>query len=172
MKQLTLTQGFAVLLLGFACGCATSDVDPAAARAGRGYVDLYTVPKTDAWWKVDVFDPRRQGYKEFTAQFKAPAEDILRVQAKPGSHKARISFVNQAIEAPAEVEVEVREGMITPIKVTLEKGDTTYVRSVDDRARDIHRNKVSDYQQQRWKISAAAQPPVSYTPKSQTAYWK
>jgi hypothetical protein len=172
MKRVALVRWSAALLLGLACGCATPDVDPTAARAGRGYVDLYTVPKTEAWWKVDVFDPGRQGYKEFTAQFKAPGEGILRVEARPGSHKARISFVNQAIEAPAEVEVEVREGMITPIKVTLEQGDTSYVRAVDDRARDIHRNKVTDYQQQRWKISAAAQPPVPYTPKGQTAYWK
>ena len=80
--------------------------------------------------------------------------------------------MNQAIEAPAEVEVEVREGMITPVKVTVEQGDTTYVRVVDDRARDVHRNKVTDSQQQRWKISAAAQPPVPYTPKGQMAYWK
>jgi hypothetical protein len=172
MKRVAIARWLPALLLGFASGCATPDVDPTAARAGRGYVDLYTVPKTEAWWKVDVFDPRRQGYKEFTAQFKAPGEGILRVEARPGSHKARISFVNQAIEAPAEVEVEVRAGMITPVKVTLETGDSTYVRVVDDRARDVHRNKVTDYQQQRWKISAAAQSPVPYTPKGQTAYWK
>ena len=160
------------MLLGLACGCASLDVDPPAARTGRGYVDLYTVPRTESWWKVDVFDPRRQDYKEFTAQFKAPVADIFRVEARPGSHKARVSFVNQAIEAPAEVEVDVREGMITPVKVTLEKGDSTYVRVVGDRARDVHRNKVTDYQQQRWRISAVAEPPVAYTPKSQTAYWK
>jgi len=62
--------------------------------------------------------------------------------------------------------------MITPVKVTLETGDSTYVRVVDDRARDIHRNKVTINQQQRWKISAAALPPVPYTPKSQMGYWK
>src|ERR1019366_2787151 len=112
MKRVAVARWLPTLLLGLACGCATPDVDPTAARAGRGCVDLYIVPKTEAWWKVDVFDPKRQGYKEFTAQFKAPGEDILRVEARPGSHKARISFVNQAIEAPAEVEVEVREGMI------------------------------------------------------------
>jgi hypothetical protein len=172
MKQVAIVRWLAALLLGLACGCATPDVDPTTAQAGRGYVDLYTVPKTEVWWKVDVFDPGRQGYKEFTAQFKAPSEGILRVEARPGRHKARVSFVNQAIEAPAEVEVEVREGMITPVKVTLEQGDTTYVRVTEDRARDVHRNKVTDYQQQRWRISAAAQPLVPYTAKQDTAYWK
>ncbi len=172
MNPVTPAKWSAVLLLGLACGCATPDVNPPTAHAGYGYVDLYTVPKTEVWWKVDVFDPRRQGYKEFTAQFKAPGEGIFRVQAKPGSHQARISFVNQAIEAPAEVDVEVREGMITPVKVTLEQGGNTYVRVVEDRAKNIYRDKVTDYQQQRWKISAAGQPPVPYTPKSQMAYWK
>jgi hypothetical protein len=160
------------LLLGFVCGCATPDVNPPTARTGRGYVDLYTMPKSEVWWKVDVFDPGRQGYKEFTAQFKAPGEGIFRVEARPGRHKARISFVNQAIEAPAEIEVEVREGMITPVKVTLEQGDSTYVRIVEDRIKDVYRNKAKDYQQQRWKVSAVAEPWVPYTPKQNTVYWK
>jgi hypothetical protein len=162
----------AAALLFVAGGCATPDVNPAAAKAGRGYVDLYTVPKSAAWWKVDVFDPNRQSYKEFTAQFEAPADDIFRVQARPGRHKARISFVNQAIEAPAEIEVEVGEGMITPVKVTLEQGDKTYVRVVEDRAKVHYRNKVSDYSQTRVRISAEAQSPVPYTAKQNTAYWK
>ena len=101
---------------------------------------------------------------------------IFRIAARPGPHKARISFVNQAVEAPAEVEVEVREGMITPVQVKLDKGDTSYVRVVDDRARsgfrNASRNQVTDYSQQRWQISATAQPPVPYTPKENTAYWK
>ena len=172
MKRIVFARWLPAVLLGLAAGCATRDVNPPATRAGRGYVDLYTVPKTEAWWKVDVFDPRRQGYKEFSADFKAPAEGIFRVEARPGRYKARISFVNQAIEAPAEVEVEVREGLITPVQVTLNQGDSTYVRVVEDRVKNVYRNKATDYQQQRWRISALAQPPAPYTPKEQTAYWK
>jgi hypothetical protein len=172
IQHIAVARWLPVLLLGFASGCATPDVNPPAARVGRGYVDLYTVPKTEAWWKVDVFDPGRQSYKEFTAQFKAPGEGVFRIEARPGRHKARISFVNQAIEAPAEVEVEVREEMITPVQVTISQGDNTYVRIVGDKARDIHRNKVTDYQQQRWQISAVAQPFIPYTAKQNTAYWK
>jgi hypothetical protein len=163
-----------ILLL--ANGCASPDVNPQAPRPGRGYVDLYTQPKTNVWWKVDVFDSRKQDYKEFTAQFKAPEQAIFRVEARPGPHKARISFVNQAVEAPADIEVEVREGMITPVQVKLNPGDTTYVREVDDRARsgfrNAGRNQVTDYSQRRWLISAKAQPPVPYTPKENTGYWK
>jgi hypothetical protein len=172
MKEIAFARWLPAILLGLAAGCASRDVNPQATRAGRGYVDFYTVPKTDAWWKVDVFDPQRQDYKEVTAQFKAPAEGIFRVEARPGRRKARISFVNQAIEAPAEVEAEVREGMITPIQVTLKEGDSTFVRVVEDRARNVYRNKAVDYEQQRWRISAVAQSPVPYTPKEKTAYWK
>jgi hypothetical protein len=164
------------VILVFAGGCASPDVNPQAPRPDRGYVDLYTQPKTDAWWKVDVFDTRTESYKEFTAQFKAPGKAIFRVAARPGPHKARISFVNQAVEAPAEIEVEVRDGMITPVQVKLKKGDTSYVREVDDRVRagfrNAGRNQVTDYSQQRWLISATAQPPVPYTPKENTAYWQ
>jgi hypothetical protein len=160
------------LLLALVVGCASPDVNPAAPKAGRGYVDLYTVPRSAVWWKVDVYDPSRQDYKEFTAQFQAPGDDIFRVQARPGKHKARISFVNQAIEAPAEVEVDVREGMITPVEVKVEKGDTTNVRVVEDRAKNIYRNKVTDQTQTRWRISATAKPGIPYTTKQNTSYWK
>ncbi|HVM50538.1 MAG TPA: hypothetical protein VMU04_21105 [Candidatus Acidoferrum sp.] len=160
----------------FACGCAGPDVNPSSPHPGRGYVDLFTQPKKDVWWKVDVFDARQQGYKEFTAEFKAPGQEILRVQARPGVHKARISFVNQAIQAPAEVEVEVREGMITPVEVKLTEAGSSYVRDVEDRAvsgfRTAGRNKVTDYPQQVWQITATALPPIPYTPKENTTYWK
>ena len=163
-----------VLLLGN--GCASPDVNPQAPKPGRGYVDFLTQPKEDVWWKVDVFDSRKQDYKEFTTEFKAPGEGILRVEARPGPHKGRISFVNQAIEAPAEVEVEVREGMITPVEVKLSRGGSSYVRTVEDRARsgfnNAGRNEVTDSPQQLWQISAKALPPIPYMPKQNTGYWK
>lgn len=160
----------------FVCGCASPDVNPQVPRNDRGYVDIFTVPKEDVWWKVDVFDSGNKDYKEFTAQFKAPTDAIFRVEARPGGHKALISFVNHAVEAPAEGEVEVVAGMITPVQVTLEKGDKAFVRSVDDRARSgfttAGRNEVTDYSQTRWKITVKALPPIPYAPKESMNYWK
>jgi hypothetical protein len=163
-------------VLVLAAGCASPDVNPQATRPGRGYVDFFTQPREDVWWKVDVFDSRKQDYREFTTEFKTPGEGILRVEARPGPHKGRISFVNQAIEAPAELEIEVREGMITPVEVKVAKGGSSYVRSVEDRARSGFntggRNKVTDSQQQLWQITARALPPIPYIPKQNAAYWK
>jgi hypothetical protein len=157
-------------------GCASPDVNRQTPRPSRGYVDLFTQPRTDVWWKVDVYDSRKQDYREFTAQFKSPGQAIFRVEARPGSHRARISFVNQAVEAPAEVEVDVREGMITPVEVKLNKGGSSYVRVTEDRARSgfrtAGRNKVTDYPQQVWQISATALPPLPYSPKENAAYWR
>ena len=66
--------------------------------------------------------------------------------------------------------------MITPIQVKLDQGDTSYVRITGDRAhsglRNAMRNQVTDYSQQRWKISATAQPAIPYTPKENAAYGK
>ena len=79
------------------------------------------------------------------------------------------------MEAPAEGEVEVIAGMITPVQVTLEKGDTAYVRTVEDRARSgfaTARNAVTDSDQTRWKISSKALPPIPYAPKQDMNYWK
>jgi hypothetical protein len=178
MKPLRLlaTLLAAAFLSMLAAGCASRDVNPAMARSDRGYVDLFTVPKSDVWWKVDVYDAKDNSYREFTAQFKTPEQSIFRVEAKPGRHKALISFVNRPVEAPAEGEVEVVAGMITPVEVTIKKGDASYVRSVDDRVRSgfatAGRNAVTDSVEERVVISSKALPPIPYAPKAQLNYWK
>ena len=158
-----------LLLLG---GCASPDHNQSTPRTGRGYVDLFTDPKEDVWWKVDVFDAAGGNYKEFTAQFEAPAGGILRVEAKPGSHKARISLVNRALEAPADIEVVVRDGMVTPVRVKLEPAGTSYVRTVEDRGNAVVRNKVTDEEHKRWKLAVTTEPPRPYATKENSAYWK
>ena len=66
--------------------------------------------------------------------------------------------------------------MITPIEVRLEKAGSTYTRDVDDRFasgfRTEGRNKVTDYSQDLWQLSAIVQPPVPYRLKENTGYWK
>lgn len=157
-------------LMLMASGCAGPDVNPASARTGRGYVDLYSQPKADVWWKVDVFDKRGQAYREYTAQFHSAEANIFRIEARPGSYQARISVVNSAVEAPAEVEVQVREGMITPIRVTGVVAGESSFRVKEDRLR-WEASRVREYPQRVWKISASAQPPVPYAPKEDMKYW-
>ena len=167
------TFAFAFICVGLASGCATRDLNPETARAGLGYVDIFSQPKMEAWWKVDVFDAANQSYKEFTAQFNAPEQDIFRVEARPGRYKARITFVNQAVEAPAEVDVEVRAGMITPIQITAVEGGSSYVRVVEDRAGGpALRNKVTDQPQRLLRLSALVQSLSPYAPKQSMNYWK
>ena len=158
-----------ILLVG---GCATRDVNPQAARTGFGYVDFYTQPKTESWWKVEVFDAAKNSYRDFTADFKAPGQDIFRVEAPPGRYRARIAFVNRFIEAPAEVEVEVQAGLITSVPVTLETSGASNIRTVEDRAGGSLRKKVADNPETVWKISAAAKPALPYALKAQMSYWK
>jgi hypothetical protein len=154
-----------------AAGCATTDVDPGTPQAGRGYVDLFTEPKANVWWNVSVFDARDDTFKPFVAQFNAPGLGIFRVAARPGQHRAKISFVNHAVEAPVEVEVDVKEGMITPVRVELEPGDSTYVRSREDRAR-WQSSRMFETSQAAWKISATPMPAIPYVRKEQTSYSK
>lgn len=169
-KQVFVSLGVAGGLLWMVCGCAGPDVNPASARTGRGYVDLYSQPKAEVWWKVDVFDKRSEVYREFTAQFHSAGADIFRIEARPGSYKARISVVNGAVEKPAEVEVEVREGMITPIRVTGEVAGESSFQVKEDRLR-WEASRVREYPQRVWRISASAQPPVPYAPKEDMKYW-
>lgn len=164
--------GAMAVVAWLASGCASTDVNPKVPRSGRGYVDLYVVPRTNVWWKVDVFHSGEQRYKEFTAQFEAPAQDIFRVEARPGRYRARVRFVNQAVLAPAEIEVEVRAGMITPVRVLAEKAGSAYVRKVQDRFNPYKKNEVADFPQRLWEITATVQPPVPYARKEQATYWQ
>lgn len=158
-------------LLGFAAGCASTDLNPQTARPGRGYVDFYTQPRTESWWKVDVFQAATQTYQPFAAEFNAPAGGIYRVEAPPGRYKIRVGFVNRFVESPAGQEVEVQDGKITPVEVTLAQGGTAQRRVAEDRAGGSLRNKVTDQPDTVWKVSASARPAVAYTPKAATAYW-
>ena len=171
LTQLLFLGGLATtILLGI--GCATRDVNPPAARTGFGYVDFHTQPKTESWWKVEVFDATKQAYREFSAEFNAPGQDIFRVEARPGHYRARITFANRFIEAPAEVEVDVRAGMITPVPVALETAGTSNIHKVEDRAGGALRNKVAYQPETVWKISATAKAALPYAPKAQMPYWK
>jgi hypothetical protein len=152
-------------------GCKSTDINPGSCRPGRGYADLFTEPKEDVWWQVDVFDTQEQGYKEFTAQFETPQFSIFRVEARPGKHKARIELVNRIVESPVELEVDIREGMITPIRVTMTPAGTSEVRVREDRAR-WQRSRVRQYGEQMWKLSAKTEPPIPYAPKQSMTYWK
>ena len=159
----------ALLLAG---GCASSNVNPASARPHTGYVDFYAVNADDLSW--DITDVKR-GRKVFY-EFDPVKEPILRLAFKPGQYQLRVTFVNHAVIQPGLADVEVREGMVTPVTVALLPAGTALVEDRSGKAGGTYyghfgrRTKISSNETTGYEVAAEPQPPVPFQPKAQMSY--
>jgi len=178
MKKLAMSTwlpAIAALTL-LATGCATSNVNPPEARANTGYVDFHAEAATDLCWEVTRFDERGQDFQRVFSAFDPPTVGILRRAFPPGRHRLRVTFLNRVITQPAEVELEIQDGRITPVRVSLTEAGTTMVESKEvnrgGTARGHHgrRTKIDSDETAMYRLSAAAAPAVAYQPKERMSY--
>jgi hypothetical protein len=171
---LSLAAALTALLL--ACGCASTNVNPAKPRVNTAYLDFYTAEDSDLAWDVRRFDSGANDFKILYREYEPLAEKILRVAVPPGRQKLRITFLNRVISQPAEIELEAVVGSITPIEVKLIEAGATSVRTEEYRTGGTARGRygraknIGSYESQMYKVSAQAQPPQSYQPKEQMPY--
>ena len=157
-------------------GCASTNVNPPQARAKTGYVDLYADSAGELRWQVARFDDRAQSFKNVFSEWDLPPGRVLRLAFPPGHYRLRVMFTNRAVREPGLVEVEVKDGMITPVHVALISGGTTQVEtkqtSVGGTAygRYGRRTTVSSDESNMFRISAEAEPSVPYQVKEQMPY--
>jgi hypothetical protein len=153
-------------------GCASPNVNPASARHGMGYVDFYATDADNLYW--DVTDLKQN--KKVFYKFDPLGEPILRLAFKPGQYELKINFLNHVIATPGTAEVDVQEGMITPVIVTLlpagealyrtkrtAAGSTYY--GTYGRRTSIHDNPATSYE-----VALDPQPPLPYQRKEQMSY--
>lgn len=167
----------AALALGLlAAGCATPDVNPARARAGTGYVDLHTGSADDLGWDVARFDNDSHGFRRLFSDLKPVEGGILRLALAPGRHRLRVTFLNRVIAQPAEIEMEIQDGKVTPVLVTLTEAGTTQVRTRETRAggtaygRYGRRTRIGSDESVLYRLTAAPQPAAAYQPKEHMSY--
>ena len=156
-------------------GCASKDVNPPAARSRTGYVDFYTEADYELCWQVERVKPSGDTARVFE-QFEPQEGRILRLAFAPGRYRFKVTFLNCVITRPATVEVEVKDGQIVPVPVTLAEVGKSFFDSRDVRVRGtaygtygrgtkIRINETTIYQ-----ISAEAQSPLPYQPKERAIY--
>ena len=110
----------------FAIGCASPNVNPPRARAKTGYVDFYADSSGELSWQVARFDDHTQGFRSVFSEFEPPSGRVLRVAFPPGHYRMLVTFMNCVVREPGLVELEVKDGMITPVRVQLtDAGETT-----------------------------------------------
>ena len=176
MKQLKTIQFlllFALLAL-WTSGCATQNVNPLQARANTGYVDFHAEPTGELSWEVARFDDHAQSFKKVFSELEPAAGGFLRLAFAPGRHRLQVTFLNRVITQPAEVEVEVKDGMITPVQVALIPDGTALVERKEQRVgltvRGRYRSntKLSSDESTTYRISAAANASTPYQVKERT----
>ena len=175
LKTIPFLLLFALLASGLP-GCATQNVNPPQARANTGYADFRADPAGELYWQVERFDDRAQGFKTVFSELEPPTGGFLRLAFAPGHHRLRVTFLNRVIAQPAEVEVEVQDGKITPVRVVLTSVGTTQVetrevsRGGTVRGHYGRRTKISSDETVMYGISAVADPPVPYQLKEKMSY--
>jgi len=164
----------AVGLALVAGGCASPNVNPPKAKAGMGYVDFYCADADGLYW--DITDTNTQ--KKVFYDFNPFNEQILRVALKPGHYELSINIMNHAITTMGTVDVDVTDGMITPVTVTLVPAGTETVQTTSTfvggtyygrygRSTRIVTTATTSYD-----ILAESRPEVTYAPKAEMAYFK
>jgi len=161
---------------GFLVGCASPNVNPAIPKANTGYVDFFTDSAEDLYWEVRQLNTATSQFEPVFSRLKRIEGGILRLAFAPGRYSLQLTFLNRFIARPAEVEVEVQDGKITPVRVTLTEAGVTSVQMKETSrggtvyGRPGRRTKFSSNEAAMCDISALAAPPVAYQVKERMAY--
>ena len=157
-------------------GCASPNVNPPQARAKTGYVDLYADSSGELSWEVARLDDRTQSFRNVFSEWEPPPDRALRLAFSPGHYRLRIAFINCVTRGPGLVEVEVKDGLITPVHVTLIPDGTTQVETKEVRVGGTFKGrygrgtKFGSDESTMYRVSAEAQASVPYQVKERMPY--
>jgi len=175
LRHLSVAAGFCMIWLGLA-GCSTQEVNPAAPRAGSGYVDFYTDSDMDLSWDVKCADEKTGEMQTIYSQMKPAAGTILRVAAPPGERRFQVWIQNLFTVGPETAQVLVAEGKVTPVHVTLTPSSNTSVNRKDYAFRGSAKGyargtKIVRDTGEVFHIGLAPGAPATYQRKEQMPYW-
>jgi len=161
-----------LLLFALLLGCVTNNVDPAQARPNTGYVDFYSTNGADLHWEVIDTTSGKKLFSEYQ-----PVEGgVLRLALPPGRHHLQVQFRNRVVLESETKEIELRDGMVTPVQVRLEDMGTVLVREKEAQWGDSFSGrrgrvtKISTPESVAFRVVLEPGTPASYQPKAQMPY--
>lgn len=172
MKSLIPCLLAAVIVLA-AAGCASPNVNPPTAKHGMGYVDFYCDDADGLYWDITDIKTGKKVFYDFNPF----NEQILRVALAPGHYQLNINVLNHVINKTATVDVEVAEGKITPVTVTMWPAGTENVQSITTYVGGTYFGRygrsthISTAESTSYDILAEARPQLPYQPKEQMSYF-
>lgn len=173
MKKIKSIRGLVLFALLALCitGCATGNVNPSKARANTGYVDFRADASEPLDWQVSRQDEGVQNFKVIYSELSPPADGILRLAFAPGNYHLQVTFLNRVVTEPGLVDVEVVDGKVTPVQVTLIPAGASSVQRKEQRVGMKaggfagRKTKVIDDESVTYQISTVAAAPLPYQPK-------
>jgi hypothetical protein len=160
----------------FVAGCAGPNVNPSQARANTGYVDFYADSSGELSWEVARFDDHTQGFRSVFSKLEPPPGRALRLAFPPGHYRMRVMFMNRVVRQPGLVELEVKDGLITPVHVALIPDGTTQVETKETRIGGTFKGrygrgtKFGSDESTMYRVSAEADAPMPYQVKERMPY--
>jgi hypothetical protein len=157
-------------------GCASPNVNPVQARARTGYVDFYADSSGELSWQVACFDGHTQSFKSVFSEFEPPPGRALRLAFPPGHYRLRVTFMNRVVREPGLAELDINDGLITPVHVVLIPDGTTQVETKETRIGGTFKGrygrgtKFGSDESTMYRVSAEAKPSVPYQVKEQMPY--
>jgi hypothetical protein len=101
---------------------------------------------------------------------------VLRLAFPPGHYRLRVTFMNRVVQEPGLAEVEVKDGLITPVQVALIPDGTTQVKTKETRVGGTFKGRYgrgtefgSD-ESTLYRVSAEAKSALPYQVKEQMPY--
>lgn len=168
-----------VLVLIVLClvGCGSPNVNPSKPHNSTGYVDFYTDSDLVLSWEVRRGAEQSKDLRTVFNEFDPIVGNILRLAAPAGTYRFQVWFINRLTTGPQSVTVQVADGKVTPVHVTLSSKGTSDVTTT---TRYVYRTTVratravpiiSTGPQTTYQIGLTAAAPQDYQPKEQTAYY-
>ena len=151
-------------------GCASEKANSAEGT----FVDFYSQPRASLCWDVEDSGAGGRDYRTLFSDLKPLEDGVLRLAVASGRHHFRVTFLNRVIRTPAEIQIDVAPGKVTPIRVTLtEAGSATVMSKEYSRGNTYYgrgRTKTESDESTMYSVSAVAETPLPCEPKNQMPY--
>ena len=167
--------GLAVIAI-LMTGCGTPNPNPATPHANTGYIDFYTDSNMELSWQVMRFDTQKAELEDVFSKFDPVEGTILRIASPLGRQRYQVWIVNRVTEGPLFVDVQVEEGKVIPVHVTLTPAGTTTVdRKVygfRPSAKGYGRGtKIVTSQDEVFRLGLTSETAKPYQTKERMPYW-
>ncbi len=163
-------------LLAVVAGCSSPNVNPPSPRANTGYVDFYTDSNQNLSWEVKRAGENTNDMRTVFSDYKTMPGNILRLATPAGNHCFQVWFMNLVTTGPETVIVEVANGKVTPVHVTLKPAASASVQSQSYEYRATARatrrvTRITMGDQQAFDIGLVAASPQDYQTKERVLYF-